>query len=79
LVFSKNNVLTNLISNAILHNRVGKWALAFCEFSLHFETLRFLKGQVAANLLDNDSFDNLIFVLSKLKSGSYIFMVWPLQ
>jgi len=40
-----------MLSKSILHNRIGKWTLAFTEFSLIFVLLEAIKGQVVTYLL----------------------------
>ena len=40
-----------MLSKPILHNRIGKWALALTKFSLTFKPLRAMKGQIVANFI----------------------------
>ena len=44
-----------MLSKPILHTRVGKWALALTEYSLTYQPLKSVKGQIVANFIADHS------------------------
>jgi hypothetical protein len=42
-------------SKPILHNRVGKWALALTEYSLTYQSLKSVKGQIITDFIVDHS------------------------
>jgi len=68
-----------MLSKAILHSRVGKWALALIEYSLTYQSLKYIKGQIVAEFIVDhsmveESFDvqpwKLYFDGSSLTNGA---------
>jgi len=45
-VYSHFDIIKHMLSKPILHNRVGKWALALTEYSLTYQSLKSEKGQI---------------------------------
>nr|KYP55434.1 Transposon Ty3-G Gag-Pol polyprotein [Cajanus cajan] len=55
VIFCRSNVIKYMLCKPVLHSRVGKWALALTEYSLTFEPLKAVKGQVLADFLADHS------------------------
>ena len=45
------DIIKHMLSKPIIHSRVGKWALTFTEYSLTYQSLKSIKGQIIADLL----------------------------
>jgi len=54
-VYSYFDVIKHMLSNPILHSRVGKWALALSKYSLTYQPLKSVKVQIVANFIVNHS------------------------
>jgi hypothetical protein len=54
-VYSHFDVVKLMLSKPILHSRVGKWALALSEFSLNYQPLKAIRGQIVANFIVDHS------------------------
>jgi len=54
-VYSHFDIIKYMLSKPILHTRVGKWALALTEYSLTYQPLKSVKGQIVANLIADHS------------------------
>jgi len=54
-VYSHFDAVKHMLSKPILHSRVGKWALALFEFSLNYQPLKYIKGQIVADFIVNHS------------------------
>jgi len=54
-VYSHFDVIKHMLSKTILHSRVGKWALALSEFSLTYQPLKAVKGQIVAEFIVDHS------------------------
>jgi len=50
-VYSHFDIIKHMLSKPILHNRVGKWALALTEYSLIYKSLKSVKGQIVADFI----------------------------
>ncbi|XP_050896150.1 uncharacterized protein LOC127102868 [Lathyrus oleraceus] len=50
-VSSYFDVIKYMLSNPIMHSRIGKWALALIEYSLTFMPLRVMKGQIVSDFI----------------------------
>jgi len=44
-----------MLSKPILHSRVGKWALALIEYSLTYQSLKSVKGQIVVGFIVDHS------------------------
>ena len=44
-----------MLSKPILHSRVGKWALALTKYSLTYQPLKSVKGQIVADFIVDHS------------------------
>jgi len=44
-----------MLLKPILHSRIGKWALALIEYSLTYQPLKFVKGQIDADFIVDHS------------------------
>jgi len=44
-----------MLSKPILHSRVGKWALELTKYSLTYESLKSLKGQIVPDFIIDHS------------------------
>jgi len=44
-----------MLSKLILHSRVGKWALALTIYSLTYQSLKSVKGQIVADFIVDHS------------------------
>jgi ribonuclease HI len=54
-VYSHFDVVKHMLSKSILHSRVGKWALALSEFSLSYQPLKAIKGQIIVDFIVDHS------------------------
>jgi len=59
-VYSHFDVIKHMLSKPIPHSRVGKWALALSEFSLTYQPLKFVKGQIVADFIIDHSLDIIL-------------------
>ena len=50
-VSSHCDVIKHMLSKPILHSRIGKWALALTEYSLIFQPLKAMKGQIVSDFI----------------------------
>jgi len=50
-VYSHFDIIKHMPSKPILHSRVDKWALALTEYSLTYQSLKSVKGQIIANFI----------------------------
>src|SRR3954471_20366926 len=50
-VSSHFDVIKHMLSKPILHSRIGKWALALTEYSLIFQPLKAMKGQIVSDFI----------------------------
>ncbi|CAJ2654731.1 unnamed protein product [Trifolium pratense] len=54
-VYSHFDIIKHMLLKPILHSRIGKWALALTEYSLTYQPLRAVKGQIVADILVDHS------------------------
>jgi hypothetical protein len=54
-VYSHFDIIKHMLSKPILHSRVGKWALALTEYSLTYQSLKSVKGQIVADFIADHS------------------------
>jgi len=54
-VYSHFNVIKHMLSKPILHSIVGKWTLALSEYSLTYQPLKFVKGQIVTDFIVDHS------------------------
>ena len=54
-VYSHFDIINNLLLKPILHSRVGKWALTLIEYSLTYQPLKSVKGQIVADFIVDHS------------------------
>jgi len=50
-VYSYFDVIKHMLSKPILHSRVEKWALALPKFSLTYQPLKAIKGQIVPDFI----------------------------
>jgi len=50
-VYSHFDVMKHMLSKQILHSRVGKWFLALFEYSLTYQPLKAVNGQIVADFI----------------------------
>jgi ribonuclease HI len=51
VVYSKSDVIKQMLSMPILNVRIGKWILALSEFELKFESAKDVQGQIIADFI----------------------------
>jgi hypothetical protein len=51
VVYSKFDVIKQMLSMPILNGRIGKWILALSEFELKFESAKAVKGHIIADFI----------------------------
>jgi len=56
-IYSHFDIIKHMLSKPVLHSRVGKWALALTKYSLTYQSLKSVKGQIVANFIDDHSVD----------------------
>ena len=56
-VYSHFDIIKHMLSKPILHSRVGKWALALTEYSLTYQSLKTVKGQIVADFIADHSIE----------------------
>jgi ribonuclease HI len=54
-VYSHFDIIKDMLSKPILHSRAGKWALALTEYSLTYQSLKSVKGQIVADFIADHS------------------------
>jgi len=54
-VYSQFDIIKHMLSKPILHSRVGKWPLALTEYSLTYQSLKSVKGQIVVNFIVDHS------------------------
>jgi hypothetical protein len=54
-VYSHYDVIKHMLSKPILHSRVGKWALALSKYSLTYQPLKVVEGQIVADFIVDHS------------------------
>jgi len=54
-VYSHFDMIKHMLSKPILHSRVGNWALALTEYSLTYQSLKSVKGQIVADFIVDHS------------------------
>ncbi|XP_039686971.1 uncharacterized protein [Medicago truncatula] len=59
-VYSHFDIIKHMLSKPILHSRVGKWALALTEYSLTYQSLKAVKGQIVADFIVDHSVDEIL-------------------
>src|SRR3954465_11481236 len=50
-VSSHCDVIKHMLSKPILHSRIGNWVLALTEYSLIFQPLKAMKGQIVSDFI----------------------------
>jgi len=50
-VYSHFDIIKHMLSKPILHSRVGKWALALTKYSLTYQSLKSVRGQIVADFI----------------------------
>ena len=50
-VYSHFDIIKHMLSKPIQNSRVGKWALALAEYSLTYQSLKSVKGQIIADFI----------------------------
>jgi len=73
-VYSHCDIIKHILSKPILHSRVGKWALALTEYSLTYQSLKSVKGQIMADFIADHSIDEPLPEASRVSPGSCISM-----
>jgi hypothetical protein len=73
-VYSHFDIIKHMLSKPILHSRVGKWALALTEYSLTYQSLKSVKGQIVAYFIADHSVEEPLPVASRVGVGAYISM-----
>ena len=54
-VYSHFDIIKHMMSKPILHIRVGKWVLTLTEYSLTYQSLKSVKGQIIADFIVDHS------------------------
>lgn len=54
-IYSHFDVIKHMMSNPILHSRIGKWALTLTEYSLTYYPLKVVKRQIFADFIVDHS------------------------
>jgi len=54
-VYSHFDIIKHMLSELIMHSKVGKWALALTEYSLTYKSLKAAKGQIVADFIADHS------------------------
>jgi len=54
-VYSYFDIIRHMLLKPILHNRVGKWALALKEYSFTYQRLKSMKDQIIADFIVDHS------------------------
>ena len=54
-VYSHFDIIKHMLSKPILHSRVRKWALALIEYSLTYQSLKSVKGQIVVGFIVDHS------------------------
>jgi hypothetical protein len=57
VVVYQADVIKHILQQPILSRRIGKWALALIQYDLVYESLKSMKGQVAADFIVGHSID----------------------
>jgi len=76
-VYSHFDIIKHILSKPVLHNRVGKWALALTEYSLTYQFLKSVKGQIVADFIADHSIDEPLHGGIKNGTGIGIVVVSP--
>jgi len=64
-VYSHFDIIKHMLSKPILHSRVGKWALTLTEYSLTYQSLKSIKGQIVVDfIVDHSIVDPLSSVVN---------------
>jgi len=50
-VYSQFDIIKDMMSKPILHSRVGKWALGVRKYSLTYQSLKSVKGQIISDFI----------------------------
>ncbi|XP_024630314.1 uncharacterized protein [Medicago truncatula] len=56
-VYSHFDIIKHMLSKPIFHSRVGKWALALTKYSLTYQSLKSVKGQIVADFIADHSIE----------------------
>jgi len=50
-IYSHFDIIKHMLSKPVLHSKVGKWALALIEYSLTYQSLKSVKGQIVVDFI----------------------------